>query len=333
MNTIKNIIVIGASAGGLKAVANLVSGLKSELNAAFFLVLHVSKESIVEVIIQHLSKHTYLTCRIPESGEKIQKNYLYVAPADRHMLIKNDSVIITDGARENHWRPSIDVLFRSAAASFDSMVIGIILTGMLDDGTSGMATIKRCGGTCIVQEPTDAEFPDMPNSVLNHVDVDYRVPTSDIGYILEDMLSKPLKPRHEVPHEIKLEAQIMERMSSSIEDLKEIGTHTVYTCPDCGGGLWEIKEGKNYRYRCYTGHSFSERVLNDIQSEAVEESIWVSIRMLEERRNLLRSMVHHNSENGKSLNGMKIQERADEMTVHINRLKEVLVSLNEKDII
>jgi two-component system chemotaxis response regulator CheB len=328
MNELKRIIVIGASAGGFKAMTDLISILPENLPTAFFFVLHLAKSSSAEVIQQHLAKHTSYTCRIPADGEAIKAGHIYIAPPDLHMLLKPDVIRLVKSPHENRWRPSVDVLFRSAAVAFNAATVGIILSGMLDDGTSGMTAIKRCGGTCIVQEPTDAEYPDMPVSVLNVVDVDYRVPVADIGYILDDIFSKPVV-HHHIPEDVQMEINITERMGGSIQELEKIGTNSNLTCPDCGGNLWRINNEKAPRYRCHTGHVYTEKLLLEKQTEELEESLWVSIRMLEERRNLLLNMASRENGAGHNYAEAEQRKRAEDLGLHIERLKKLLLNINK----
>jgi two-component system chemotaxis response regulator CheB len=322
------IIVLGASAGGFQAMTQLLSKIPGNLKAALFVVLHISRESMANVICEHLQRAAPLNCRIPVNGEKIEESKIYLAPTDRHMLISDGKIVISHGPRENRWRPSIDTLFRSAASAYGSHVIGIILSGLLDDGTAGMSAIKRSGGICIVQEPSEAEFPDMPSSVLRQVDVDYRVPLSDIPYVIDDILSKPQHKRLPAPDDVKLEAAITERMASQVENMEKLGSKTPFICPDCGGSLWEIDEGRFKRYRCYTGHAYNQNVLLDKQMQALEESIWVSIRMMEERRNLLSSIYDRETQLENSKDAEDKKERADNLGIHIDRLKGLLTSLH-----
>ncbi|MEJ6981795.1 chemotaxis protein CheB [Pedobacter sp. P351] len=323
MPEITKIVVVGASAGGLKAVAELISKFPKNNNISVFIVLHVSKNSIGPVIVTHIQKHTSLICEIPSNGDLIKPGHIYIAPPDHHMIIKRDEICIHNGARENRWRPSIDVLFRSAAVAYGSKVIGIVLTGLMDDGTSGMGAIKRSGGVCIVQEPEEAEFSDMPANVLNNVDVNYRVSISEMGYILEDLFSKPSGPEIRVPRELEIEAEITEKLSSKIQDLEKIGEQTLFSCPECGGGLWKIKGDTVVRYRCHTGHVYTLQTLLQAQAEGIEKAIWVAIRMLEERRNLLLISSAYNS-NSPDDSAEDIKSRTEDVNNHIERLKTVL---------
>jgi two-component system chemotaxis response regulator CheB len=317
-----NIIVIGASAGGFAAVSKLLSSVNADLNAAIFIVVHISRNSDADIICKMLQKHSTLKCKVAVDGEAITSGHIYVASADHHMLLEEGRILVQKGAYENHYRPSIDVLFRSAAATYGACVIGIILTGMLDDGTSGMYAIKRSGGTCIVQHPEDAEFPNMPYSVINNMEVDYILPVADMGPQLINLLMNRSCAKGEIPNDVRVEADITRRMSSDPEDLKKLGPATDLTCPDCGGTLNKIENDAIPRFRCFTGHVFTGACLEDLQLTSLEESIWTAIRMMEERRNLL-SSIHDSS-------GRKI-ERAEQLGVHIGRLKAMLQTINKAD--
>lgn len=326
-NNLKYIVVVGGSAGGLAAASGFISGLDKDLNTAVFVVLHVAKSATGDVWIQQLQKHTSYTCVLAEDKLPIKSGHIYFAHPDYHLILKENEMRITKGPHENRWRPSIDILFRSAAANYGSRAIGIVLTGLLDDGSSGMSAIKRCGGVCIVQEPNEAEFSDMPLNVLNNVDVDYRVQISDMGYVLKDIFSKDPKENVTIPYEIKLESDLSEKMITTMDELEKLGNKSDFTCPDCGGTLYTIKEGRAHRYRCYTGHAYSENILSDKQTEGLEESLWVSIRLLEQKKKMLKHMADHDKDSdvGASLENLK---KAGEMEKHIIKLKELLITLN-----
>lgn len=321
-NEVRNIITIGASAGGIAAVSKLAAGFKNEFDAAVFVVIHISRNSLTEIILGQIQKQTVLKCIIPTDGEEIQNSRIYLAPADHHMMLEKGKISVKRGAFDNHWRPSIDVLFRSAAAVYNSCVTGIILTGLLDDGTSGMSAISRSGGKCMVQDPKEAEFPDMPESVLKNMAVDYKVSINEMGYILTDLFSRSACAVGEAPEDVKLEAEISLRMSSNVEDLEKLGSLSTFSCPDCGGILVRIENDPISRYRCYTGHSFTEKILEAAQIKGLEESIWIAIRMMEERKNLLKGVpvLHEETRT----------ERIAQMNIHIDRLKRILIDLSKK---
>lgn len=323
---VKNIITIGASAGGLSAVATLLSTIPKDIDAAIFIVIHLGKSAIIETVLTLLNKNAGLKVQIPKNGTPIESGNVYLAPVDEHMVIEAGQISIFRGPTENHWRPSIDVLFRTAAAAYDSCVTGIILSGLLDDGTSGMIAIKKAGGTCIVQEPDEAEFSEMPQNVINNLDVDYRVSIADIGYILSDIFSRGNCIPKEIPAEVKLEADITKRMASQFEETEKLGKPTSITCPNCGGILTEIEEEGIKRYRCFTGHTFSQRLLDELLTEKIEETIWVAIRMMEERRNFISGM--EKSFNTNSFIDIERKKKAEELKTHVERLKEMLKNLN-----
>jgi two-component system chemotaxis response regulator CheB len=323
---VKNIIVVGTSAGGFSAISRLMSTLPEAIDAAMFIVIHVGRSSLTSVILNHIQKNTSINCRIAEDDEPIKNNTIYLAQADYHLMLEKDKILVKRGAYENHWRPAIDVLFRSAAAAYDSCVIGVILTGLLDDGTSGMSAIQRSGGICIVQDPSDAEFPDMPNNVLNNLDVDYQLPVENMGKVLTDILKRTDCAVGTVPEEVKLEAEITKRMSSDPAILEQLGDPTMLTCPDCGGTLRKIKEDVVDRYRCFTGHTFTQKTLEEQQIKGLEDSLWVAIRMMEERRNLLNNL----SSRGKHDESRIVPDhrRVDDIKIHIERLKTMLLEMH-----
>jgi two-component system chemotaxis response regulator CheB len=325
----RNIIVIGASAGGIAAINTVISGISPTINAAILIVTHLSRKSNAENIANILQRHTSLPCHVAVNNTVIVPGNIYLAPQDHHLMVSDGMIRTNQGAHENKYRPSIDVLFRSVAVNYGNSAIGVILTGMLEDGTSGMWAIKNCGGICIVQDPLDAEFPDMPRSVLNKITVDYNVEVSKIPAVLEEILNKPLPEYKPIPNELRIEANITQKMMSHINDLKSIADHSDFICPDCGGGLWAVKNDPMHRYRCHTGHVYNEKVLNEIQDEKIEESIWVSVRMLEEKLNLLKLMEKRDSEESSGNRSVYYQKREQDISIHIERLKKLLVTLHK----
>jgi two-component system chemotaxis response regulator CheB len=324
----RNFIVIGASAGGVPAITRVVAGLAKEISAVVLVVMHVSRKSNPRIIVSGFQKHTSLVCHVGENKMAIEAGHLYLAPPDHHMMVKDGLLRITQGPHENKYRPSIDVLFRNVAVNYGNRTIGIILTGLLEDGTSGMWAVKSCGGLCIIQDRQEAQFSDMPTSVLSRINVDHEAPVADIPTIVNDMLSSALPPKVDIPAELKIEADLTERMMSDINDMKKIGDHSDFVCPDCGGGLWALKKDPLHRYRCHTGHVYTEKLLRDLQEENIEESLWVSIRMLEEKVNLLKLMSRRENENGEIHLVESYGKRINDTDKHISTLKDFLRRLN-----
>ena len=321
--------MIGASAGGINAVKKIVAGLSHQMEVVVVVVIHVSRYSNSAKIANAFQRETSLICREASNEVLLEKGHLYVAPPDFQLMLKDDHLRLNEGPHENKYRPSIDVLFRSAAVNYGHRVVGIILTGLFDDGTSGMSAIKRSGGLCIVQSPEEAEYPDMPRSVLNKIAVDYQANLQEIPAVITEILKKPLPPEKPVPKELQIEAEITENMMSNINEMKEIGDRSDFICPDCGGGLWALKNDPMNRYRCHTGHVYTENLLHDLQEEKIEESIWVSIRMLEEKENLLLLMAKRENEEGEMELSSFHKSRLEDTRKHISRLKSFLSKLSE----
>ena len=320
-----HLIVVGTSAGGMPALVQLVAQLPATLPAAVLVVQHFAPDSNGQHLVDRLARHTALPCRLPADGDALEAGTLYLAPPDRHLLAKDGStahLLVTKGPRENHYRPSVDALFRSAAVAFGDRTVGIVLTGMLHDGTAGLEFIKRCGGIAIVQDPTEAEYPSMPQSALHNVAIDYVAPLALMGQLLDEILGTPLGRPAEVPEDLKLEAAIAERVVGTTEEANKLGHQVPLTCPDCGGNLWEVNEGKVLRFRCHTGHAFTADALLNGSQQTLEETLWVALRMMEERKTLLGSMAAR----GEGYYSVQQAERLEEITKHINRLREFLLN-------
>jgi two-component system, chemotaxis family, protein-glutamate methylesterase/glutaminase len=320
----KFIVVVGASAGGLNSVVELCLQLTREVDAAVLVVLHLSHLSMGDVLVERLQRQTAFTCKLAEQDELIRKRFVYLAVPDKHLVVQKNRILLGQGPAENRWRPSIDVLFRSAAAAYDGRVIGIIMTGMMQDGTAGMMAVKQCGGTCIVQDPNEAEYPDMPLSVLNSMEVDYCISLAGMGAILQEKTRNGQSPKHLVPPEVQAEAAISERVALGMDTIRNLGTQSPFVCPDCGGALWELKEGGMNRYRCYTGHAYTQPELLTKQNEALEETLWVALRMMEERKSLLKKMAQEEQGKGWIKSASNKKGRAGELDQHIERLKQLL---------
>ena len=328
MDKPKFVIVVGASAGGVSALSEFVGQLQPDLDAAIFIVMHLSHTSISDFLAQHLKQHTALPCKIATEGAPIEKGHIYIASPNLHLLIKKDNIILGHGPEENRWRPSIDVLFRSAAAAYSTRAIGIVLTGLLDDGTTGMSAIKRSGGTCIVQDPNEAEHPDMPLSVLNNMEVNYCISLADMGEVLS-AITQTTPEEIPAPADIMIESEIAERVVVDYDNVKQLGEKSIYACPDCGGGLWSINtrgegQAKAERYRCHIGHSYSEKDLVIKQYEIFESTLWTALRIMEERRNLFMKLEKDHARKGLSTMAKSYQEKADAIQLHVDKMKEVL---------
>lgn len=316
------LIVIGTSAGGMPALCRLVGQLPADLPAAVLVVQHFAPDSSGQHLVERLAQNTALACALATNDQPIEASHLYLAPPDRHLLVHEQRMLVTKGPRENNYRPAADALFRSAAAHFGSAVIGVVLTGMLHDGTAGLEQIKRAGGQAVVQDPHEAEFPSMPESALSNVPVDYVVPLSEMGPLLQRLVQVPRTRTKPIPEDIKLEAAIAERVVGNIDEVTRLGTPVPLTCPDCGGSLWQMNEGNRLRFRCHTGHAYSAEALLEQSQHSLEETLWVALRMMEERKNLLTNMASR----GEGYWSVQQEERVEEIKRHINRLREFLLN-------
>ena len=314
------LVVIGASAGGMQALTKLVAQFPKNFPAPVFIVNHMSAASPGEVLVRALNKSGSLVCEHARDGQAFTSGHIYMAPSDQHIMIVKGKILVTKGARENRSRPAIDTLFRSSAVAYGNRVIGIVLTGYLDDGTSGMMAIKRCGGVCIAQDPSDAAYPGMPQSVIANVGVDHCLPIAKMGALLSRLVLEKLPKRTKTPKDLVIEAKIAQRVLSDLPSVEALGEQVPFNCPDCGGVLWEIAHGKLLRYRCHTGHAFTSSVLLAQQTAKIEETLWVALRMFEERQNLLVTMSK--GRGSKPLSSAF--QRAKDSQIHIDRIRAML---------
>ena len=286
----RDIIVIGSSAGGVMALRELVASLPADFQASIFVVQHVSPSS-PSILPQILSRAGPLEAVHPQDGDPIETGRIYVAPPDHHMLVEDDRILIKKGPKENRFRPSIDALFRSAAYNYGPRVIGVVLTGLLNDGTSGMWSVKRLGGVGIIQQPEDAEYPSMPASVLEYVAVDYILPLTQIGSLLNELIQNPAPPAPELNMDelerFKLEVGIAAQGDAFNMGVLKMGDFSPFACPECSGTLVRFEEGRLIRYRCHTGHAFTSSALLSEVTKSVEDSMWKTLRGLEETIMLL----------------------------------------------
>jgi two-component system chemotaxis response regulator CheB len=324
-----NVVCIGASAGGLNAIMELISQLPASLNAAVFVVLHFSKGALGQILVDRIKRDSQLHCSIAKDNEQVKPGHVYLAPPDVHLLIK-DKIILAHGPAENRFRPSIDVLFKSAAAHYGENVVGVVLTGLLNDGTSGMWAIKESGGQCIVQDPDEAEYPDMPLSVLQSVEVDYILPLKKIGPVIGKIVKGKKKNGAKPPSIIIAESRLSEKTSTTIDKLKEIGEKSSFACPDCGGGLYKIRNGRSVHYKCHVGHSYSQEDLLVEQSSKIENTLWVAVRMMEERKLFFTRLANENRDRGLQKLSDNYHRLAGQLDIHIEKMKELLFAIQKE---
>ena len=286
------VVVIGCSAGGVAALQALIRRVPAGFEAPVFIVMHIPAHTPSH-LASILQRHSVLPVKEAIDGEAIVPGTVYVATADRHLMVEGQNIRVTRGPKEGRSRPAIDVLFRSAAASFGPGVVGVVLTGTLDDGTAGLWAIKDQGGVALVQEPATAEFSSMPESAIEHVDVDKVLPLEDLAHeIVRRVNQRPARESHvEIPRRMEAENLIARQGNALKAGVMKLGKVSAYTCPECHGVLVQIEEGRITRFRCHTGHSYSLKTLLAEVDESIEASLWATMRAIEERVLLLRHMA------------------------------------------
>ena len=319
----RNLIVIGASLGGVQALRRLLAQLPPDLEAAVFVVQHTGPHGQIDTALESEAR---LPVRAPEDGERFALGTVYVAPADRHMLVGAKSIQLVRGPRENGSRPAIDPLFRSAAAHHGARVVGIVLTGLLDDGGAGLDAIRRSGGVTVVQDPGDAAFPDMPRNALALAPASHVIPLAEMGELIV-RLSQEEAPTGRAPDDVVREAAITARYPASSAPVESLGSLTQLDCPECGGPLWELGEADHGRFRCRIGHAFTAGALEAKQSEEIERSLLVAMRTMQERSRMLDRLSRMALEQGGPTDALRFEQDRDETLSHTEVLRELLLSL------
>jgi two-component system chemotaxis response regulator CheB len=294
----RDIVVLASSAGGVEALLALVQHLPAELPASLFVVQHVASRSVLPDILSRAGRlpavhATHLAPFVP--------GHIYVAPPDHHLLLGDGYLHVQKGPKENNVRPAADVLFRSAARQYRERVVGVVLSGSQHDGTAGLAAIVRAGGVAVVQDPAEASSPEMPRSALEHVDVEHILPVAKIAALIERLSANSSKER---------------RMSNPPEDPaadpRVEGAPSAFSCPDCGGVLWQLDEGGDLRFRCRVGHAYFDESLVDHQGERLESALWSALRALEEHCHLNERLSRRAGDRGHSLSAARFSARAEE---------------------
>jgi two-component system chemotaxis response regulator CheB len=288
----RDIIVVGASAGGVEAMSRLVAGLPADFPAAVFVTLHFPSGGI-SVLPRILSRAGKLPAVHPEDGDAIEYGRIYVAPPDRHLLINRTGIRLVRGPTENGNRPAIDPMFRSAAVSFGPQVIGVVLTGNLDDGTAGLLAIKRAGGIAVVQDPDDAMFSSMPSSALQHVAADHVTSLDDLSELLSRLVEEPIPdiPKRQVKTDVRENAYSAFDLAMIENPQEHPGQPSSFGCPDCGGVLWQLQDGEMTRFRCRVGHGWTSDALIERQQSNLDAALWTALRALEENVALANQMA------------------------------------------
>lgn len=320
----RDIIVIGASLGGVDALSQLVAGLPPSLPAAILVVQHTAPSS-PGLLHRILADRGPLPAVVATDGMRAERGRIHVAPPDRHMLLTQGGICVRFGPRENRSRPAIDPLFRTAAVHHRSRVIGVVLTGLLFDGAAGLLAVERCGGVAVVQAPAGAEHPEMPMRALEVLENPRQATLAELPDLLARLAAESAPPAPPVPELHRIEARLTESAMNNDDWLELPGHSTDFTCPDCHGALRETEGDGLPRYRCRVGHAFGEEALRAAKDGAAEEALWLALQTLQERVQMLERMAENDRTRGRTVSDL--DARLVEAKAQVERLRDFVLRL------
>jgi two-component system chemotaxis response regulator CheB len=319
-----DVIVIGGSRGSLEPLQALLRAMPSGLAASLLVVQHrAAGSSSLESL---LARSSALPVRAAVDGEVAARGTVYVAPPDRHLFLAGDKVRVLFGPRENLTRPSIDVLFRSAAIACGSRVVGVVLSGALNDGAAGLAAIRRCGGVSVVQDPDDALDGELPANALA-AGAEHRIRSADLGSFVLALTKAPRRPSVAVPLDLELEGRAAMAAMSEPGKIVEVGQHTQLVCPECQGPVRVLSGGGLERYRCHVGHSYTPETMLGEQGLQLERALWVAYRTLLERARMLEGLERDAVSRGRPHLAQCYEKRLNEIRDHVDALRSTLSSV------
>ena len=322
-----DIVVIGASAGGLQALTAIVERLPRSLRACVLVVVHSSAEAD-GILPNILSKVSALPVAYAKNGAQLAPGRIFIAPRDHHLIVTDHQMRLVRGPRENGFRPAVDPLFRTAARSLGPRVVGVVLSGGLSDGTYGLGVIKHHGGFAIVQDPDDAIISSMPKSAIDDVDVDLVLRAAEIAPAIERLTTAPAAKEGEstMARDREIEPQLATEETAVAEMKEEYGAPSALTCPDCGGALWEVQDGRSLRYQCHVGHQYAIENLEEDQREAVDSALWSAVRVLEEHAELKMRMARRAAAGGMATVSEGYVGGARDAHQHAQRIRSLIFS-------
>jgi two-component system, chemotaxis family, protein-glutamate methylesterase/glutaminase len=325
----RRVIAIGGSAGAIKAVKALCEGLQPDIPAAICIVIHVGSRGS-NLIADALGDSCPIPIETAVDGQSLEHGRAYVAAADHHLVIVDDTIRLGHGPRENLARPAIDPLLRSAGVSYGSRAIGVVLTGMLDDGAAGLADLKRCGGVTVVQNPTEAAEREMPLAALAASDIDYRTSLAELGPLFNHLTSKPAASYPPPPEDVRLEVEIALGRPAGTDATNRLANPVPLSCPACGGVLSQIRRSPPLRFRCQVGHAYTAEALASEQEGSVDEAIRVALRIVEERAVLTQKMADEARRGGLRFSAASFERTSAESRGHVVTLREALLKSQEE---
>lgn len=295
----RDILAIGTSAGGFEALRFLAAKLPPDLDASVLVTIHLSSRfpSTLDAI---LSGPGRLAASFAADGDLLERRHIYIAPPERHLIVDGQHLRLGSGPRENSSRPAIDPMFRSAAVCCGVRSVGVVLTGTLGDGASGLRALKLCGGLTVVQDPGDAAYPEMPATALSHAEPNYVMDLAGMPGLLQSLVRQPVGTTQSVPEGLSREVAIAREGLSSMREMDQLGRRSVMACPECQGVLWEIEDGDLIRYRCHVGHAYTAELLSVALDESLRRALASALRALEERSALARRLSDEETVAGRS---------------------------------
>jgi two-component system, chemotaxis family, protein-glutamate methylesterase/glutaminase len=324
---VRDIVVVGGSAGSIEALTEFVAGLPPDFPGSIFVVVHFPG-SATSSLPRILSRSGSLPARHARHGDHIQPGRIYVAPPDHHLLLADDRLYLTRGPKENGHRPAVDPLFRSAAQTYGPRVVGIVLSGNLNDGTAGLLRIRQHGGTAVVQDPETALYQGMPRSAIEHVAVDHVLPVERISELVTAMATTPVEPEvSRMSEEPTSEEPMVDALADEVaiaDRQTQPGVPSTMACPECHGVLWEVKEEELVQFRCRVGHAYSAEALLVHQSEQLEAAMWTALRALEEHSALARRLAARAESRGHRHSASSFTEQAMDSEHHASVIRTVL---------
>lgn len=319
----KDIVVIGGSAGAIEALTKLVRSLPPKLDAALLVVIHSYPvgDSLLPAI---LNRERSLVTKVASDGEPIECDRIYVAPRDCHLLIEPGHIKLSSGPKESGHRPAIDPLFRSAAHAYGERVIGVILSGTLDDGSVGLRVIRRHGGTAIVQEPREALFPQMPRNAIEAAEPQHVAPVAEIARLIAGHTGpRPKGGERREAMSTKMTPNGEEQTALAAEDIP--GSPTGIACPECHGVIWASYDQEAPQFRCRVGHTFSAESLLDAHQDSVEAALWAGVRALQEQASLTKHLARKAERRGDRLTAERFRERGNDADEHATMIESMLL--------
>jgi two-component system chemotaxis response regulator CheB len=316
-------VAIAGSAGSIGAITSILSGLPASFPAPIFVVVHVGARG-QDILSGIFDRAAQISVKTAEDNEPVRTGHAYVAPADRHLLAIEGLCRLGRGPRENLSRPAIDPLFRSVGLGYGAGAIGVLLSGYMNDGAAGLMDLKRCGGQTVVQNPGDAEAPEMPLAALKANDIDFRAPATDIAALLVRLLEAEPEASSAQWDDIALEVEIALGRPLDSRLLEQIATPSTFPCPACGGVLSEIRRSPPLRYRCQVGHAYTGEVL--AKDDGLDEAIGVALRIVDQRATLTERLAEDARQSGRRASAAEFVERSEELRGYADTLRRAALN-------